>query len=176
MSITFLKFWGFVLFRTFPGLEICILQYHDFPRFSITVRTLYIYIYIYIYTQGSYISLHVYIYVKCLTCVKGYSRAWIEKTLQGSTDLLHPVSGLKVRVVTGSDRSHRRWLSERESNTHITFLKTFQNEYLKVKEHVTCSRLLWQKEAPLPRSRCRTVWSTQSRSLGHRDSSCQRKD
>lgn len=32
--------------------------------------------------------------------------------MQGSTDLLHTMSGLKVGVITCSDRSHGRWLSE----------------------------------------------------------------
>lgn len=34
---------------------------------------------------------------------------------KGYADLLHPMSGLKVGVITGSDCSHGRRLSEREA-------------------------------------------------------------
>ncbi len=45
--MTFPKLSGFIYFsKTFPGLEIAVLKFHDFSRFFMTVRTLYIYIYI----------------------------------------------------------------------------------------------------------------------------------
>ncbi len=40
--MTFPKLSGFIHFsKTFPGLEIAVLKFHDFSRFFMTVRTLY---------------------------------------------------------------------------------------------------------------------------------------
>jgi len=39
MSMTFSKLLWFNFSRTFPGLEMTILKFHDFSRFSMTVRT-----------------------------------------------------------------------------------------------------------------------------------------
>lgn len=51
-------------------------------------------------------------------------------TVQGSTDLLHTMSGLKVGVITCSDRSHGRWLSEGKIK------KKIKNHIMKVRSNL----------------------------------------
>ncbi len=53
--MTFPKLSGFIYFsKTFPGLEIAVLKFHDFSRFFMTVRTLYKSIALYFNIQQQY--------------------------------------------------------------------------------------------------------------------------